>query len=517
MLDTLASNKKLRNYFQTKITEEPILLSNDFNCEYNSNCPYADFKSPVHILRDNEILQEKVNKYEHDIILLENQMAKSQEQVVKLQKENEILKGEAKVSRKKIFKSGHKNNDLQGNKKSSAGRKKGKKYNVKGRSRKRQQNFDEIIDIYPEECCCGNDHIELYNNYEEHVIEDVEIIIKVKCYRLHYGYCSTCQKVIYAKNKDVIPNIMIGENIRAIAGYLRYTAGVPYLKVKKIFKDLFDLNISSSSLVNFDKKFTENGQEMYEKIQSMVKTSEYIHADETGWRVDGDNYWLWCFTNKELVYYHIDKSRGSKVVKAVLGTLYTGILITDFFSAYGVIDADKKQKCIAHLLRFINEIEGNYNLTEDEKSFCNTVKTIFKTGIESYNKYHDKEIDTKELTQDKEKITKDLTDIILMDALENKKVINLQKRIIKHNDELFVFMENPEIEPTNNTAERQLRANVIMRKIMFGNRSDAGVMAHVVIMSIIQTYLLHGYNPYDIFLYLARNKLVSIFDKNDSS
>ena len=62
-------------------------------------------------------------------------------------------------------------------------------------------------------------------------------------------------------------------------------------------------------------------------------------------------------------------------------------------------------------------------------------------------------------------------------------------------------------------AERQLRSNVIMRKIMFGNRSPAGVMAHVVIMSIIQTYLLHGYNPYDIFLLLARNKLEPIFNE----
>ena len=76
------------------------------------------------------------------------------------------------------------------------------------------------------------------------MIEDIEIVIKVKCYRHHQGYCSICKKVIYGKDELIIPNIMIGENSRAIAGYLRYTAGVPYLKVKKIFKDLFNLDIS---------------------------------------------------------------------------------------------------------------------------------------------------------------------------------------------------------------------------------------------------------------------------------
>ncbi len=164
----------------------------------------------------------------------------------------------------------------------------------------------------------------------------------------------------------------------------------------------------------------------------------------------------------------------------------------------------------------INSLSNNKKLRNYFKKEI-TEESIFKAGIEAYNKYHNNEITEQNLIQEKEKITKNLTDIILMDDIENKKVINLQKRIIKHNDELFVFMENPEIEPTNNPAERQLRPNVIMRKIMFGNRSPAGVLAHVVIMSIIQTYMLHGYNPYDIFLLLARNKLVPIFNKNNAS
>ena len=283
MLNTLSNNKKLKNYYEKEITDEPVLLSDNYDCEYKLNCPYADFKSPVHILRDNEILLEKVEQHEISLASALNEIDALKEKISKLQKENEIFKGELKVNRKKIFKSGRKKDNLQQeNKKSSAGRKKGKKYNVKGNSRKRSQNIDEIIDIYPEKCACGNTDIEIYDNYDEHVIEDIEIVIKVKCYRQHQGYCSICKKVIYGKDELIIPNIMIGENSRAIAGYLRYTAGVPYLKVKKTFKDLFNLDLSSASLVNFDKKFTENGKEMYETIQGMVKTSSYIHADETG-------------------------------------------------------------------------------------------------------------------------------------------------------------------------------------------------------------------------------------------
>jgi len=186
LLNTLASNKKLRNYFEKESTEESILLSDNYNCQYKLNCPYLNYKSPIHILRDNEILQEKIKQYEEQVKLKDNEIDKLKELVVKLQKENDIFKGELKVNRKKIFKSGKKKDDLQENKKSSAGRKKGAKYNVKGNSRKRSQDFDEIIDVYPEKCACGNTDIEIYDNYDEHVIEDVKIVIKTRGSRLTY-------------------------------------------------------------------------------------------------------------------------------------------------------------------------------------------------------------------------------------------------------------------------------------------------------------------------------------------
>lgn len=89
----------------------------------------------------------------------------------------------------------------------------------------------------------------------------------------------------------------------------------------------------------------------YERIKSTLRDSRFIHSDETGWRVDGRNYWLWCFTNDKTVLYHIDKTRGSDVVKGILGKDYKDVLISFFYSAYNSISAGAKQKCIVHLLR----------------------------------------------------------------------------------------------------------------------------------------------------------------------
>jgi len=103
-----------------------------------------------------------------------------------------------------------------------------------------------------------------------------------------------------------------------------------------------------------------------------------------------------------------------------------------------------------------------------------------------------------------------LTELIQYPSEDNN-IKRLQKRLIKHNAELLTFLDYPEIEPTNNRAERQLRPNVIMRKITFGNRSDIGAGNHQVIMSIIHMARLQGIEPFNAFLSLTTNQQNQLF------
>ena len=96
----------------------------------------------------------------------------------------------------------------------------------------------------------------------------------------------------------------------------------------------------------------------------------------------------------------------------------------------------------------------------------------------------------------------------MMDTLDQK----LLNRIIRHNQELFPFLEDPSIESTNNRAERQLRPMVIMRKLTFGNRSDSGAQNQATIMSIVDTGVLNGIEPLDICLALSLKPLTSLIE-----
>ena len=147
-------------------------------------------------------------------------------------------------------------------------------------------------------------------------------------------------------------------------------------------------------------------------------------------------------------------------------------------------------------------------MSHDQKElneFCENLTSILKEALEIWNKFRAKEKTFEELSQFKEIIAKVLTELVSSDA-QNKDIRRIKKRLIKHHKELLTFLEHPEIEPTNNRAERQLRPNVIMRKITFGNRSQTGAKNHQVIMSILETANLNGTcGPIDVFRSLSTN------------
>jgi hypothetical protein len=104
-----------------------------------------------------------------------------------------------------------------------------------------------------------------------------------------------------------------------------------------------------------------------------------------------------------------------------------------------------------------------------------------------------------------------MTDL-LSSPIEHQDTQRLRNRIIRHNQELFIFLDDPSIEPTNNRAERQLRPMVIMRKLTFGNRSDSGASNQAAIMSIIETGVLNDVEPLDILLALSVKPLTSLVE-----
>lgn len=477
---------------------------NSLACCSGTHCPYLNGRDISRLLADWDYLRQRVDEMERVMALAQAEIEKLRQENEKLKAEREALHYDLKQMLSKIFKP-------QAKPRQDAGRPKcGAPCGHRGNSRRRPEEISEFIDIYPDRCDqCGSQLNRHPNSFDQHVIEDIEIKKKVTCYRFHSGYCRRCKKTVYPKKDGIPANDRIGTEARAVGGYLRHL-GLTYRKTASIFKGIFGLSLSHPSFMAFNAEQAQNGLSVYEGIKQSVRHSPCVNADETGWRVNGQNHWLWVFTNKDAALYLIDKSRGSKVVNYVLGAKYDGVLTTDFYSAYNRLQAQAKQRCLAHLLREIKEVEEKDKLAPDsvDGGFCEGLKTVFKQTIDVWNEYRKGMKVLQDLTKEKVRAISRLVELLLL-PIKHKDTRRLRRRIIKHNQELFVFLDNPAVEPTNNRAERQLRPMVIMRQVTFGNRSTSGALNQAMLMSIIQTGVLNGIEPLDTCLALSVKPLAS--------
>lgn len=469
-------------------------------CEGGKSCPHVGGGSILQVVLERDYLRERIGKMEQVMELARKEIEGLRQEIKKLGEEKESLGNQLHNAHRKQFKGKLKKED------DKPDIKRGAPVGHKGKGRRRSEKTDCRIDIWPDRCQdCGCENIRVYeSSFQEHRVEDIQIRVITTSYRIHYGYCPLCKKTVYPAGRagEVIAGSRIGPNARAVSGYFRYI-GVPYRKTEKIFRDIFGLKITHPSLLNFDRRMAENGNPFYKDLLERVRNSSFIHADETGWRVDGQNHWLWNFINKDVALFRIEKSRGSEVVEETLGNQYGGILISDFYSSYNPIQAVAKQKCLVHLLRDLREIQQTDNLNENDAVFCQQLKTTLQEAMESWRKFHNNQVTREDLSRVKNSTAGELIRLSSC-PVENENLKVIMKRMLKHNQDILTFLDNPQIEPTNNSAERGLRPSVIMRKITFGNRSEVGARNHSVIMSILQTGVLNNEQPLDILLSLTQ-------------
>ena len=367
--------------------------------------------------------------------------------------------------------------------------------------RKKPGKIDRVEEVRPDSCPdCGSKNITECKNkdLDEHVQEDI-VLPKVEAvlYRHHEYYCPNCKKVVKSLGTNELANSYIGPKAKAFAAFLRYGVKVSERDVKVLFERAFNLKIVASSIAGFRYQLKRAGSPLYRLLMDSLKKGSFIHADETGWRVDGKSHWLWKFSNKKVCVSHIDQSRGQKVVQKILGDLYDGILIMDFLSAYSRVETKGRQRCLVHILRDLKKVREYWHDDLPVLEYVKRLEKIFYDAITLHEEFEDKERDNAYLAR-RSAIEHCLKDFGFPDP--NKRILRrFAKRLERHKGELLTFLYEENVDYHNNHAEQQIRPDVIFRKITFGNRSQNGAQYHNVIVSILQTARLNRIDPIGAF------------------
>jgi transposase len=257
-------------------------------------------------------------------------------------------------------------------------------------------------------------------------------------------------------------------------------------------------------LIHAWQRLAEILSEWYEQIGTQAKRSSHLHADETGWRVNGQTHWLWCFANKRNCYYMIERCRGSPALQRFFTEAFEGVLITDFWSAYESVEARDRQYCLVHLLRELEKVE-QYNASAEWQAFTRRLRRLLRDGMRLKQR---SDLPPERYQRRCNRLNRRLAALAEAEY-GDADAQRLANRLYRHREHIFTFLDYPDVPYENNFVERQIRPAVILRKNSQSNRSDRGAATQAVLMSIYRTLRLRGHNPTETIVNVLRGYLTT--------
>jgi transposase len=339
--------------------------------------------------------------------------------------------------------------------------------------------------------CCGGPLQRCHRSrtrLSEDLPEDLHSVVTE--HTIHRDYCPRCKKHVEPVVPDALPNATFGHRIISFTSWCHYGLGVTLDQLVDILQFHLQTKLSAGGLVAAWQRLAEILRPWYEQIAEQARASAHLHADETGWRVQGQTCWLWCFANGQVCYYLVDRCRGSPVLQKFFGDAFDGILLHDFWTAYESIDVADRQYCLVHLLRELEKVD-QHNSTAVWQAFAKTLRRLVRDGI----RLRKRPDFTPERYRTRIVRLGRRLDALIATEPADADARRLLKRLRRTGDHLFTFLDYPQIPFENNFAERQIRPAVILRKNSQSNRSDRGAVTQAVLMSIYRTLRLRGHDP----------------------
>jgi hypothetical protein len=328
---------------------------------------------------------------------------------------------------------------------------------------------------------------------------------------IHRDWCPRCRKHVEPVVPDALPKATLGNRVLVLSAWLHYGLGNTLSQIVEIFNHHLQIQLTEGGLIQMWYRLQAVLFGWYLQIQAEAMKSAVLHADETGWRVNGKTHWLWCFSNDELTFYLIDRSRGSPALRKFFQDEFQGTLISDFWGAYNAVLCRKRQMCLVHLLRDLEYVETYKGIDKNWSAFAKKLRRLLGDAIRLWRRDH---VPEAEFASRRVRLDVRLGKLIDT-AWRHPEAQRLVKRLRRHRHELFTFLDEADVPFDNNHAERAIRPAVLIRKNSYSNRSRRGADAQAVLMSVYRTLKQRGYPPMDTIVkaiesYLTTGELPSL-------
>ncbi|MFQ5474115.1 MAG: IS66 family transposase, partial [Dehalococcoidia bacterium] len=308
------------------------------------------------------------------------------------------------------------------------------------------------------------------------LFQHVELVgrsIEVSNHWIEWSWCATCEEDQHADLPEVLRKSgLFGPRMRAFVAYLKGACHTSYKTIRTLLLDVFGISTSTGYLAKVVNDTSCALAVPYAELRDALAAEPWLNVDETGHKNNGKRYWTWCFRARSYTVFRVDPSRGSKVLKEILGEVFGGVLGADYYSAYHKYMADCNvliQFCMAHLIRDVrymttlaDKVTKNYG-----QRVLDALKRLFK--ILHRREKMSAERFAKRMEQAKAEVIKKA-----LSAPPRSEAQNMAARFRSNSESYFRFITTPGVEPTNNLAEQAIRHVVIDRRITQGTRGTNG-------------------------------------------
>jgi len=307
--------------------------------------------------------------------------------------------------------------------------------------------------------------------------------VEITEHRIYKGWCAECHHWYEAPldvHEQVVGQGRIGVRLASLIATLRTVMRLPIRQIQTYLLTLHGVTISSGEFVELLHRIKAQMQPHLDALKREIRASPAVQADETGWREDGINGYVWSVSTPGIRYFEYHHSRGGEVVKELIGKDFCGVLGSDFYAGYNSHEG-LHQRCWVHYLRDAHELKEKYPLDEQLHHWAASVKAIYEQAVAWAEQGPDPHLSPRQQQQ--------LLEVCRPYVGTTTPQHTLCERVERFLPELFVFVAVPGVPAHNNLAERSIRPLVIARKISGGTRSSKGSETRMGLASLFGTWM----------------------------
>jgi transposase len=266
-----------------------------------------------------------------------------------------------------------------------------------------------------------------------------------------------------------------------------------------LLDELFGCPIAVGTIDAILTRTAETLEPAYDELLAQTRTAGALNVDETGWYLSGEPRTLWGAFSKRTAVLRIAPDRGKAHLHGLIGDDFDGVVGSDRFTAYNSLEPGRRQVCWSHLRRDFT-FHADLGSGPQEAFGLDGLEVTWNV-FQAWKQFQ-QDGDRDALQRRVESIKAQMWPLLEWGSIGKRQrhVRTLAKNLLKLWPALWTFADVPDVEPTNNAAERGLRAAVIYRKLSLGSRSQGGERTIERLLSVDQTCRLQHRS---LFAYLA--------------